>query len=329
MIPRLHKHNIRHLYQLHCSANSTIARSSSWKPVSSLVQTSRLSDRARDRSLEFISTSSSLSSSNPNLHHGTTAVPGNRTFATAVNEPEGATGSPFPQSPSLSNPMDPSSPSIVIMKEAFEDDAKHVRRFNGIGGYQDEMVSNLDACLSSGMFERAEHILARLVPMYTPNSPELKDLYQRCLERMVSYMIYYRQHSMLAHIQKWFEQKETQGLISDPSSYALMLKMSLQMLVGFRRERTVKRYWEKAKDAELDEAVLASGVLTTSELGVLSEVKKKQQLLSVPHLVDLPCTDRIAFVGMSIRFQRARSRKPFRRAAETGENERELAQQRT
>lgn len=158
------------------------------------------------------------------------------------------------------------------MKEAFEAEAQHVRRFNGMGGYQDEMISNLDACLSSGMFERAESLFARLVPMYPRDSPELNELYRRCLERMVSYMLYYRQHTLIPYIQRWFEHKEAQGMMPNASSYALMLKMSLQMLTGFRRERTARRYWDRAKDAELDEQTLASGILTSSDLVLLTEV---------------------------------------------------------
>jgi hypothetical protein len=51
-----------------------------------------------------------------------------------------------------------------------------------------------------------------------------------------------------------------------------MIRMSLRMLHGSKRERSVRRYWGLAKKADLHEDLLASEVLTDLDLGELSKV---------------------------------------------------------
>lgn len=93
---------------------------------------------------------------------------------------------------------------------------------------------------------------------------------------MITYMIVNRQPDLVWYAQRWYE--VDMGLLSvkpDAITLAWMLRMSLRMLAGPKRERTVRRYWQSAVSRGIHEDILQSSILPESELGLLSEVGDK------------------------------------------------------
>lgn len=164
--------------------------------------------------------------------------------------------------------------SLIIIDSLLMTKPKVLRKLKGIGGDVDEMMANLDISLKVGRFDRAAALIQRLGKFYPFGSPEYLDLHNRYLQAMVSHMIMTRQDSMVQPLQRWFEIDMPQGGVKpDATTYAIMIRMALRMLHGSKRDRTVRRYWEKAKQAEIEEEVLALPILSELELGELSEVR--------------------------------------------------------
>lgn len=173
--------------------------------------------------------------------------------------------------PGPSSEFDPSS--LVIMDNFLQTKPKVVRRFKGASGNEEEMMANLDISLKVGQFDRAASLVSRLGVHFPVGSPDYLAIHNRYMEAMVSNMILIRQHDMVWPLQKWFEVDMPNAQVKpDAVSYAIMLKMALRMLHGTKRDRTVRRYWQLAKNQEAEEELLAVPVLSELELGELSEV---------------------------------------------------------
>ncbi|KAL1969645.1 hypothetical protein VTN77DRAFT_8198 [Rasamsonia byssochlamydoides] len=167
----------------------------------------------------------------------------------------------------------PWDPSITIEENALQTKPKILRRINGIGGDASEMLANLDVSLKVGKFERAGSLLSRLSQFFPPGSPQYLDLHNRYLEAMVQHMIVTRQTELTWPLQKWFEVRMPQSSVKpNATTYAIMMRMALRMLHGSRRDRTVRRYWEMAKNDKVEEEVLALPILSELDLGELSEI---------------------------------------------------------
>jgi DNA-directed RNA polymerase len=94
---------------------------------------------------------------------------------------------------------------------------------------------------------------------------------------MAAYMFRNSRPGMIFAAQRWFEvDLRTSGVDPDATTYALMVKMSLSMLHGSRRRRTVDRYWRMVTANEMEEAVLTVPVLSDADLGLLAEVRPRQ-----------------------------------------------------
>lgn len=134
-------------------------------------------------------------------------------------------------------------------------------------------MANLDVSLKIGRFDRATALIYRLGQFFPTGSPEYLDIHNRYLQAVISHMIFTRQNDMVLPVQRWFEVDMPKGGVTpDATTYASMIRMSLRMLHGPKRDRTVRRYWEMAKNAVIEEEVLAVPVLSELELGELSEV---------------------------------------------------------
>lgn len=163
--------------------------------------------------------------------------------------------------------------SLVILDSTPQSQSKIFRRSKGVGGDETEMMANLDVSLKIGQFERAAALIARLAHYHPPGSPEYLQLHNRYMKGMVGHMILARDHSMVAPLQKWFEvDMPATAVVPDAITYALMLRVSLRMLHGARRERTVRRYWELAQNAGVEEELVGLEVLEDSDVGELSKV---------------------------------------------------------
>ncbi|KAJ5159802.1 uncharacterized protein N7482_006806 [Penicillium canariense] len=171
----------------------------------------------------------------------------------------------------MSDPFDTSS--LIVLNEIPQTQPKILRKIRGIGGDEDEMMANFDMSIKVGRFDRAAALISRLKTFYPVDSPEFLALHNRYLKAMVSHMIVTRQSEMVLPLQKWFEVDMPDGGVKpDATTFAVMIRMSLRMLHGSKRDRSVRRYWGLAKQADLHEDLLASEVLTDLDLGELSKI---------------------------------------------------------
>jgi DNA-directed RNA polymerase len=163
--------------------------------------------------------------------------------------------------------------SLIIINDHLETRPKTLRRERSIGGDINEMLANLDVSLSVGMFDRGAALIRRLGTLLSADSSELLNLHNKYIRSMVSYMILSRNPKMVWPAQRWFEVDMRHGGVQpDATTYALMVRMSLRMLHGPKRDRTVRRYWELAKRTGVEEELLGLPVLSELDLGELSEV---------------------------------------------------------
>ncbi|PLB51062.1 putative mitochondrial DNA-directed RNA polymerase [Aspergillus steynii IBT 23096] len=173
--------------------------------------------------------------------------------------------------PPITTGFDPSS--LIIINDAPQTQPRSLRFIKGIGGDEEEMMANLDISLKVFQFDRAASLINRLSEFHPVGSNARLALHNRYLQAMVSHMIVTRQHSMILPLQRWFEvDMPNGGSQPNATTYAVMLRMALRMLHSGKRDRTVRRYWEFAKTAGVEEEVLAVPVLSELDLGELSEI---------------------------------------------------------
>ncbi|KAL4800340.1 DNA/RNA polymerase [Aspergillus venezuelensis] len=165
--------------------------------------------------------------------------------------------------------------SLVIVDEAMHTQAKArvFRKIRGIGGDEEEMMANLELSLKVCQFDRASNLINRLKEYHPVGSQDYLDLHNKLLKSMVSHAIRTRNNPLVNQIQRWFEVDMPYGGVApDGTTYALMIQMALRMFNFSKRDRAVRRYWEYAKEANMEEDVLALPVLSEQELGELSEI---------------------------------------------------------
>ncbi|PGH07026.1 DNA-directed RNA polymerase, mitochondrial [Blastomyces parvus] len=174
---------------------------------------------------------------------------------------------PYPE------PDDFDTSSVIIRKDFLMSRPPAIRRTNGVGGELNEMLANIDVSLSAAMFRRSEILIHRVAKLIGYGTPEVLDLHNKYLRSMISHMIVHRRYGMVWWAQKWFE-VDMKYAFAEPDSitYALMIKMALRMLFENKQKRTVRRYWNLAKDAEIEEEVLGLPILSEADLGLLSEI---------------------------------------------------------
>ncbi|KAJ5811691.1 mitochondrial DNA-directed RNA polymerase [Penicillium riverlandense] len=168
--------------------------------------------------------------------------------------------------------FDPSS--LIILDDYLQTRPKTVRKIQGIGGDQREMIANMDVSLKVGRFDRAAALIARVRHYFPLGSPEYLALHNRYMNAMVSHMIVTRQQQMILQLQRWFEiEMPNEGVRPDATTYSIMIRMALRMLYGSKRDRTVRRYWQLAKKAGIDEEEIAGvEILSDLEFGELFEI---------------------------------------------------------
>ncbi|OGE52759.1 hypothetical protein PENARI_c009G00786 [Penicillium arizonense] len=169
--------------------------------------------------------------------------------------------------------------SLVILDSTPSTQAKIFRRRHGVGGDETEMRANLEVSLKVGQFERAASLINRLGHYHPVGSQEYLNLHNRYLKEMVSYMILNRAQEMVLPLQKWFEvDMPAGGVTPNEETFAIMLHMAIRMLHGTKRERTVRRYWELAQKAGLEEEIVGLEVLEDSDVGELSRICSSDML---------------------------------------------------
>ena len=142
---------------------------------------------------------------------------------------------------------------------------------NGFSGDVAEIHSTLDACLRVGNMPRAAALLQRLGKIYTPETPDLLQAHNQYLRVNVQDIIRSKDQDVLRALLRWFEvEMRTRGVEADATTYALLLKASMQISHGPRLERTVRRYMEYASNAGLRDEALSLPILSETELGLIS-----------------------------------------------------------
>ncbi|CAG8138340.1 unnamed protein product [Penicillium olsonii] len=178
--------------------------------------------------------------------------------------------------------------SLVIIDSAPQSHSKIFRRRHGIGGDETEMMANLDMSLKIGQYERASGLITRLGHYHPPGSLEYLALHNRFLSAMVQHMIITRDPSMVLPVQKWFEvDMRSSEVVPDAKTFACMIRMSLRMLHGAQRDRAVRRYWELAQTAGLEEEIVGLEILEDSDVGELSKICSSDMLDLISKYLDL------------------------------------------
>ncbi|KAL4885153.1 hypothetical protein BJY04DRAFT_214493 [Aspergillus karnatakaensis] len=173
--------------------------------------------------------------------------------------------------PPHSDDFSPSS--LVIVKQDLMTKPRTKRRHRGVGGDEEEMVANFELAVKLAQFDRAASLLNRLREFNPFGSQAYLDLHNQFLAAMVSHVILTKDKNLLMQIQRWFEIDMPHGDVeTDATTFAIMIRLALRMFHGTKRDRAVRRYWEFAKNADVEEEVLAVDVLTEMELGELSEI---------------------------------------------------------
>ncbi|KAI9821815.1 MAG: DNA-directed RNA polymerase [Pycnora praestabilis] len=161
--------------------------------------------------------------------------------------------------------FDPASP--IIINRSLDTAPQRFNQLNGVGGEIAEMLLTLEACLTVGRYERSRALLWRLARALPQGSQELRDAFNKYLRQLVSHIIRERDQGVLRDVQQWFEvEMRGEGVLPDATSYALLIKASLQTLRLPKMDRTVRRYMELASASGYDVEVLSSRILSDSEL---------------------------------------------------------------
>lgn len=168
--------------------------------------------------------------------------------------------------------LNPSNPLIINTSLATA--PRKFRAFRGISGDLEELHLTLDACLRVGNLQRGAALVQRLRNIYTPDSPELLEAQNQYLMANVEQIIRHKDQDLLKALQKWFEiEIRSREIEPNATTYALLLKASLQVSQRAKMERTVRRYMELAQHAQLRDEALSLPLLTEAELGLISQVR--------------------------------------------------------
>ncbi|KAI9848046.1 MAG: DNA-directed RNA polymerase [Sclerophora amabilis] len=144
---------------------------------------------------------------------------------------------------------------------------------NRLGGDPGELHQTLEACLKVNRFERATALLRRLTHVYPLDAPELITSYNLYLLAMVEHIIKTRSNDYLKTVQKWFEvELRGKGIRPNATTYALLIKASLQVLQGPKIERTIRRYMDLAGQTQHEIEVLNLPILSDNELFKVTEI---------------------------------------------------------
>jgi len=143
-----------------------------------------------------------------------------------------------------------------------------------IRGNVNEVEATLDACLQVHRWDRAFALLSQLGLLYENHLSKLRQAYNRVLASMADDLLRNRNRQNEDRINNWVEvEMRKAGLEPDAQTFALKIKVALESLMGSKRDRTVRRYWEMARRHGLDNEVASlRGILDERDLGKLSQI---------------------------------------------------------
>ncbi|KAL2438438.1 DNA-directed RNA polymerase, mitochondrial [Exophiala dermatitidis] len=153
------------------------------------------------------------------------------------------------------------------------DDSSHAT-YSSSRKNADEIEATLDACLQVHRWDRAFTLLSQLSLCCQNNPNRLVTSFNRVLAAMVDDLLRNRNYEHEAHINNWIEvHMRKAGVEPDAHTFALKIKVALDSLVGSKRDRTVRRYWEMTQRYGLESRVLGlREILDDRDLGRLSQI---------------------------------------------------------
>ena len=168
--------------------------------------------------------------------------------------------------------FDPASP--IIINTSLATPPRHFKSRQGFGSNLAELHLTLKACLQVGRMDRAAALVRRFESIYAPDAPDLRSAHNSYLRTKVGHVLENRDEDGLREVQRWFEvEMRSKGVEPDATTYALLVKVSLQLLQGPKLERTVRRYMDLAADAHHDLELLNLPILSDSELYRVTKVR--------------------------------------------------------
>lgn len=167
--------------------------------------------------------------------------------------------------------FDPSTP--IIINDSLAIAPRRFKGWNGLPGDPVEIQLTLDACLKVGNLQRAAMLVQRLGKTYTSESPQLLEAHNNYIRANVENIIRSKDQNVLQALQKWYEvELRLRGMEGNPTTFALLLKASLQVGQGPKMERTVRRYMDLVSKAQLRDETLSLPILSEAELGLITQV---------------------------------------------------------
>lgn len=154
-----------------------------------------------------------------------------------------------------------------------------LKRVRGVGGSLEELMARFHILIQTRDIEKAAQVLDRMSVAFARGDPRFLDLHNQYIEAVVADMIENKRAEdtlkKALSLQTWFEVKLPRGFLKpDARTMAIMLRMTLRIFHGSRRDRTVRRYWNMVKQNEFELEVLSMpDLLTERDLGEISQVR--------------------------------------------------------
>ena len=128
------------------------------------------------------------------------------------------------------------------------------RATGSISGDVNEIHQTLHACLQVGRFDRAAALVRRLGQLYKRDAPGLLAAHKDYVREVTLRITRTRDMRLLQDLLSWFElEMRRQGILQDASTFALIIQASLQDPNPKRRARTIKRYYNLAREAGVED----------------------------------------------------------------------------
>lgn len=222
---------------------------------------------------------SKLAPTTSTLHRRSSFSQSRRYLATATDGvPLSSSASPTPSwlSPLLGQTLY-SEPAIMIQESQLIT-TPTLKRVRGIGGSLEEMMARFHVLLQTREIEKAAQVLDRMSAAFAHGDLRFLDLHNQYIEAVVGDMIENKRTGdtlkKALSLQTWFEVKLPQGFLKpNARTMAIMLRMTLRLFHGSRRDRTVRRYWNMVKQNKFEVEVLSMpDLLTERDLGEISQV---------------------------------------------------------
>lgn len=195
---------------------------------------------------------------------------------------QSSSSAPFGRILSEISPHDPSA--LIMIDNTVTEPPERIsgNKFKEIQirGNAHEIKTTMEACLQVHRFDRAIALLRQLQIVVHPKSQYLREAFNDCLHAMIIDLIVNKNKKNVELINQWLEvDMHNAGVEPDARTYALKVKAALATMTGSKRDRTVRRYWELARQSEtLNEVASLRDILSEQDLGKLSEIVPQTQI---------------------------------------------------